>query len=450
MSRVALIGENSIGYVDTLIKIWNNMDCAVLLDWRIPFSTAIEMMIEADVHTCFIEKGIFNKLENEIPDSINFVTYEKQNSSAVLLPSYIYEKFHENYSRSEAAVIYSSGTTGKSKGIILSHFAINTNADAIIDYMKPTSEDCIYIAKTLSHSSTLTGELLVALKTKMKLVIAPIIVPPRYILNNIKKFSVTMICINPTLQNLLMTELNQNNKYDISSLHNIYVHGAKAARNNCELAKKIFSTSSVHYEYGLSEAGPRVATQKLGAKQIDSVGKPILGVEVAVINEHEKVVDKERRGIIHVKTPSIYKGYIKGSYKFKSLYKGWLNTGDIGYWDEYGELHIDGRIDDMINIDAHKIHPNDIEQHIINIMKVKECVVMKVQIDGKDTIGCLYVSNELITGASKKVLSSILMVYETPKIYIKVDKLPRTMNGKISRVEAEKIMFAILNTNFPK
>ena len=61
MSRVALIGENSIGYVDTLVDIWNNGDCAVLLDWRIPFSTAIEMMVEAEVHTCFIEKGLFNK-----------------------------------------------------------------------------------------------------------------------------------------------------------------------------------------------------------------------------------------------------------------------------------------------------------------------------------------------------------------------------------------------------
>ena len=162
MSRIALIGENSIGYVNALVDIWNHGDCAVLLDWRIPFSTAIEMMIEADVHTCFIEKGLFNKLENEIPDSIDFITYEKQNSSAELLPNCICEKFHENYGRNEAVVIYSSGTTGKSKGIILSHFAITTNADAIIDYMQPSTNDCLYTIRPLSHSSTLTGELLVA------------------------------------------------------------------------------------------------------------------------------------------------------------------------------------------------------------------------------------------------------------------------------------------------
>ena len=105
MSRIALIGENSIGYVNALVDIWNSGRCAVLLDWRIPFSTAVEMMIEADVHACFIEKGLFNKLENEMPDSIDFITYEKQNSSAELLPNRIYDKFQENYSKDEAVVI---------------------------------------------------------------------------------------------------------------------------------------------------------------------------------------------------------------------------------------------------------------------------------------------------------------------------------------------------------
>ena len=65
------------------------------------------MMVEAEVHTCFIEKGLFNKIENPIPDSIDFVTYEKQNSSPELLPNCIYEKFYENYSRNEAVVICS-------------------------------------------------------------------------------------------------------------------------------------------------------------------------------------------------------------------------------------------------------------------------------------------------------------------------------------------------------
>ena len=166
MGRIGLIGTNSIEYITLLIEIWNNDDSAVLLDSRTPFQSAIQTMEEADVHKCFVEKGIYEINEEDMYSSIDFFVYEKQSNSAELLPKPLYEKFQNNYSKKEAVVIYSSGTTGKSKGIILSHFAINTNADSISKYMNLNISDCIYIAKPLNHSSTLIGELIVAIKNK--------------------------------------------------------------------------------------------------------------------------------------------------------------------------------------------------------------------------------------------------------------------------------------------
>lgn len=436
MGRVALIGENSIGYVNALVDIWNNGDCAVLLDWRIPCPTAIEMMIEADVHTCFIEKSLFNKIENQIPNSIDFFTYEKQNSSAQLLPNCIYEKFHENYSRNEAVVIYSSGTTGKSKGIILSHFAINTNADAIIDYMNPTAEDCIYIAKTLSHSSTLTGELLVALKTRAKAVIAPTIVPPRYVLNNINKFGVTIVCLNPTLLSMLADEYERS-QYDISSLKTIYVSGSILNDRVYEKAHAVFSYIQIYNVYGLSEAGPRVTAQRIDCCQSNSVGKPIKDVEIKIVNEQGSIVTSGEYGIVHVKTPSIFDVYIVGQNKHDSFYEGWHNTGDVGYIDVNGELHIINRLDDVIIIDSHKVYPSEVEKQIVEQSDVKECAVAKVELNGNEFIGCLYVSEKEIGRDIKEKLKSKLLVYEIPRFFLKCDALPRTKNGKISTREVQ-------------
>ena len=436
MSRVALIGENSIGYISALIDIWNRGDCAVLLDWRIPFATSLKMMIEAGAQTCFIEQGLFDRIDIDLPDTISFITYEKYNVVAEQLPKFIYDKFQENYSQEEAVVIYSSGTTGKAKGIILSHFAINTNADAIIAYMNPAAEDCIYIAKTLSHSSTLTGELLVALKTKMGLVVAPTIVPPRYVLNNISKYNVTTICLNPTLLSMFSDECQRRN-LDLSSLKTIYVSGSILSDKIYSKAHAAFWDISIYNVYGLSEAGPRVTAQRADCCKNNSVGQPIQGVEVAIINEQGDSTAIGEYGTIHVKTPSMFSGYVIGEQKHANLRVGWHNTGDIGYIDSNGELHVVNRVDDVIIIDSHKVYPSEVEKQILEQNAVKECAVVKVECNGNELIGCLYVSEEKIDEVIKNQLKAKLLTYEIPRFFVRCDELPRTKNGKVSMREVQ-------------
>ena len=369
-------------------------------------------------------------------ENISFLPYEKRNISAEYLPQDVYEKFEENYSKSEAVVIYSSGTTGKSKGVILSHYAINTNADAIIEYMKPMANDCISIVKTLSHSSTITGELLVALKTKMRLVIAPIIVPPRYIFKNVETFGVTILCVNPTLLSLLSDEMSRIN-YNLKTIRTIYVSGSILNDKTYEKAHTVFSHIQIYNVYGLSEAGPRVTAQRIDCCQINSVGKPIKDVEIKIISEQGNAALDSEYGVIHIKTPSLFDGYVVGKNKHISLYEGWHNTGDVGYIDINGELHIVSRLDDIIIIDSHKIYPSEVEKQIIMHAEVKECAVAKVQLNGNEFIGCLYISDKEIDRDIKEKLKSKLLVYEIPRFFLKCDVLPKTKNGKISAREVQ-------------
>lgn len=436
MSRVALVGENSIEYVDALLDIWNNGDCAVLLDWRIPLVTAIQMMQEADVHKCYIEKKQLEKAENCSLGDISFITFEKKSNSAELLPQRTYNKFKPNYTTNEAIVLYSSGTTGQSKGIILSHFAINTNADAIIEYMNPTVDDCIYIAKTLAHSSTLTGELLVALKSQMKLVIAPPIVPPRFVFSNITKFRVSIICLNPTLLSLLADEYKRT-KPDISTIRTIYVSGSVLNDKIYEKAHSAFKSTAIHNVYGLSEAGPRVSAQTADCCKSNSVGKPLMNVEVAIVDENGKELPIGERGIVHVKTQSQFSCYIHGREKCKSLYHNWLNTGDVGYIDNNEELHITDRVDDVIIIDSHKIYPSEVEKQILIYTDVDECVVLPIEKDGNVSIECVYTAQEELD--IRKKLINVLMACEVPCYFRRVKEIPKTNNGKISRLMLEII-----------
>ena len=439
MSRIALVGENSIKYINILLDIWNSGNCAVLLDWRIPMSTAYEMMEKAKVTKCYIDESVSKKITNSDYPNVEFIEYQSNGNVAVRLPNEIYNKFIDNYTGDEAVVIYSSGTTGKSKGVILSHFAINTNADAIQNYMDLTSDDCLYICKSLSHSSSLIGEMLVALKYKIPIVVAPTIVPPRFVLDNIAGFKVTTLCLNPTLLKMYSEEV-QRKSYEISSLRTIYVSGSILTDKLYEISHNAFYGVPIYNVYGLSEAGPRVTAQRADCCKNNSVGKPIKSVEIAVIGDDGQVLPNGSHGIVHINTQTIYSGYISGGEKNKTLYKGWLNSGDIGFIDENGELHIADRIDDLIIINAHKICPSDVERVILENTMVTECIVTDYVITKTNTVslGCVYVSKTDLSVKDIRQLGKILSSYEIPRYYLRVKELPKNRNGKILRNEVAK------------
>lgn len=445
MSRIALIGENSVEYVDKLIEIWNSNSCAVLIDWKIPIATSLQMMEESNVTKCFIEQKIFDRINKLTNTNIAFYPYTVSSFLPRILPDNIRIKFKINYSYDEAVVIYSSGTTGKAKGIILSHFAITKNADAILRYMNLTENDCIYTIRPFSHSSTLTGELLVTLLSGCKLLLSPTIVPPRYILGNIHKYQATIICVNPTILNMLCDEMNNKNNV-VTSLRTIYSSGSLLHEDILHKAKKCFINVDIYNVYGLTEAGPRVSAQRLDCCKSNSVGKPIYDVEVIIVDDNGNILPAGVRGLLHVNSSSRCSGYISGKSKFNSLYKNWLNTGDIGYFDKNGELYIVGRKDDMIILGAHKIYPNDVAAQIMKYANIDECFITSVRICSNDILCCLYKSSSDIGDGIKTKLCSVLMKHEIPRVYIRTEAIPKTRNGKVSVETIKEIINIIVRS----
>ncbi len=440
MARVALIGSNSAEYISRVLDIWNSGDCAVLIDSRIPFQTACSMMEEANVQECLIEKSFLPDGDNN--SQIRFNSFAVHNRGACLLPKNIRKKFSINRSEDEAVIIYSSGTTGKSKGIILSHRAVITNAEAILDYMQLNRESCLYMARMLSHSSTFIGELLVSLISGSEVVIAPTQVPPRYILSRVSEYSVTDLCLNPTLLQMVVEEFSKKD-YDIRTLRTIYCSGSILNHRLHTESRKAFRGIDVFNVYGLTEAGPRVTAQRSDCCTPNSVGKPIKGVNVVVVNEEEHPVRTGERGIIHVKTPSVFSQYVTGGTKFRSLYKDWLNTGDIGYFDSNGELYVVARADDVIIQNSRKIYPSDIEKHILDDQRIRECSVAGLNYKGNEVLACLYTGENINGSDLRSQLLKILPSYEVPRKFIHCQEIPRTNNGKISKPEVTKELLRI-------
>ena len=94
----------------------------------------------------------------------------------------------------------------------------------------------------------------------------------------------------------------------------------------------------------------------------------------------------------------------------------------------------------MIIVDAHKIYPAQVEEHIRQISGVRDCVVTGIPSEQRTVLGCLYTGQQEIRLEDKKLLQKILPLYEIPQCYVRVDELPRTNNGKVSRREALQVM----------
>ena len=134
-----------------------------------------------------------------------------------------------------------------------------------------------------------------------------------------------------------------------------------------------------------------------------------------------------------MKTLSKFNKYVVGEQKHTSLYLDWYNTGDIGYVDTCGEVHVINRLDDVIIVDSHKVYPSDVESHIIKSTTIKECAVANIQITGNEFIGCLYVSDKDMDKDIKEKIKTKMMIYEIPKVFLRCNALPKTENGKVSK-----------------
>lgn len=446
MSRVALIGENSISYISALIDIWNNGDCAVLLDRQIPFQVAVNIMVEAGVHQCYIERELLESAKEQSGDDIEFISYDLFDQSIQLLPNDIYDKFQANYTAREAVIVYSSETVDQERGVILSHFAINKKADAMIDYIKVSATDRIYVAQPLSHASTLIGELLVALKARISLIIAPRVLSPSCVLSNIRKSGATIAFLNSAQLSSCADEYSQHQTCK-TSLRAIYVNGTAMTDETHEKAQVAFDNIPIYNTYGKMEAASYVTAQRPFCYGRNSVGKPLKGIEITIVNANGRVAPVNQHGIIHIRTIAMFSGYVTGGVRFPSLYRNWFNTGDIGYFDCNHELHIVCHIDDEITICSKKVYPNFVEQQISKLSQIDESVVVKISLDETAFLACVYTGQEQNRDEIYRHLSDRLLSYEIPRIFLRVNEIPRNINGKPDRGKIQELITEQVSSN---
>lgn len=344
-----------------------------------------------------------------------------------------------------AMLLYTSGTTGHPKAVMLSHGNISTNTAAIISYLELTSHDSVLSVLPFNYSYG-SSVLHTHLASGGTIVLERNLVFPHAIVETMVRENVTGFSGVPSTFALLLSRVNLGEK-NLDSLRYITQAGAAMPVALVEKLRTALPKAKIFVMYGQTEATARlsyVPPARLGDKP-GSAGIPVPGVDLGIRDEHGRPLQPFVTGEVWARGPNIMQGYWQDEAASREvLVDGWLKTGDIGYLDDEGYLFLAGRRSDIIKTGAHRIHPVEIEEAIAGMPGVREVAVAGVDDDILGQSVAAYIvaapGNVLSVDQIKAHCRELLAAYKVPKQVHIVTALPRTSSGKVQRAELSSMV----------
>lgn len=337
-----------------------------------------------------------------------------------------------------ATIIYTSGTTGRPKGVMLSHGNLAANTSAIIAYLQLTPADrglCVLPF----HFSYGNSVLHTHLSSGATLLIEDNFAFPKVTVQRMKDEAVTGFAGVPSTFALMLNSCDLRT-FDLKALRYVTQAGGAMPRPLIQRLREQLGHAQLFIMYGQTEATARLTY--LPPEQLDahfgSVGIPLQGVEIKIVDDHGRDGGPEQRGQICARGANVMQGYWNdAAATAEAIHDGWLHTGDLGYKDAAGFLYIDGRAVDMIKVGAFRVSPQEIEEVIAAIPAVAEVGVTAVADDilGHSIKAVIVprANTSLDAMAVKAHCRQQLAAYKVPKTVEFATVLPRTSSGKIQR-----------------
>ncbi len=334
-----------------------------------------------------------------------------------------------------AAILYTSGTTGRSKGAMLSHDNLASNSLTLVDYWRFTDKDVLVHALPIYHTHGLFVASNVTLFARASMIFLPKF-DPDLIIRLMARATVLMGV--PTFYTRLLQNPALNR--DSTKHMRLFVSGSAPllAETHREWAAR--TGHAVLERYGMTETNMNTSNPYDGERVAGTVGHPLPSVSVRVADsETGKVLGPETIGMIEVKGPNVFKGYWRMAEKTKSEFRddGFFITGDLGKIDDNGYVHILGRSKDLVISGGFNVYPKEIESEIDAMPGVIETAVIGVpHADFGEGVTVVVVCDKAAKVDESSVLKALdgrLAKFKMPKRVIFVDELPRNAMGKVQK-----------------
>lgn len=478
--KIAIIGENTYHWYVSYMSLLCSNQVSVNLDKDIPVNE-VENLVNRSGASAIIysskRKNVIEKIKNNVPTVEYFIEMNSEKcienkdvgmQYLIDLGKKMIQSGDNDYMKIEIdpeefkVLIFTSGTTSKSKGVMICNRNLAQNINAVSAYVKLYPEDRLFSVLPLHHTYESTIGYLVPMACGCSIAVCEGL---RYLVDNLKETKPTAILAVPLLIEKVYSKINDNiKKSKKESLVNTMIYMTNMLKHvNIDIKRKVFK--EIHQSlggnlriivsaaapidekvikwfedigivmlqgYGLTETAPIAALTPEYDRRPGTVGKSVICAEIKVDNPNEN-----GEGELLIKSDTLMLGYYDDEEKTNEVIKdGWFSSGDVGYIDKDGNIHVTGRSKNVIvTKNGKNIYPEEIELLLNDLKEIKESIVCGRESSKNDD---LIITAVIVPDYQYIEKEYSIKKEEEEKIYVLLDKKVKDVNRKLSSYKVVK------------
>jgi len=436
--RVAYLGPNHHTFLEALFATGQLGAIYVPLNWRLAPPELAYQLSDCGARVIIVAPSCAGLVgEVNIPTVPLGEPYEQ-----ILAPPPLSDLDEHVDPDETCMILYTSGTTGRAKGAMLTHANITWNSVNLLIDVDLASDEVTLVVAPMFHVAALNQTVLPTLLKGGRVILVPSF-DPEQVLRLIARHRVTYLFGVPTMF-LAMARTPGWAEADLSSVRSAICGGAPVP--TAVIAAYQERGVTFMQGYGLTEAAPGVLFLRRdeSVRKAGSAGTPVFFTDVRLARPDGGAVQPGEPGEILAHGPNIMAGYWQRPEETAEVLSsdGWLRTGDIGVADEDGFITIRDRTKDLIISGGENIYPAEVEEVLYRHPAVAECAVVGVPDDHWGEVGCAVVVLRDGAAADADELMSFLngriARFKVPKSVLFTDSLPRTASGKVLKSAIRK------------